>query len=73
MRNPDKQAAKEAKIKADYAALMELKKYNRAYILEQVAEKHFLSVSTVESIVYGAYDARRKREAARTEQGADLL
>ena len=65
MRNPEKQAAKEAAIKNEYAKLQAEKKYNREYIAQVVAEKFFLAPSTVECIIYGHYEARRKRDAIR--------
>ena len=72
MRNPERQAAQEAKIKNEYAALVSLKKYSRAYMLQQVADKYFLAVSTIECVIYGGYTARRKRHAARNPPATNL-
>ncbi len=71
MRNPERQATQEAKIKNEYATLVALKKYSRAYMLQQVADKFFLAVSTIECVIYGGYDARRKRQAARAQSPAN--
>ena len=65
MRNQERQAAKEAAIKADYAALVAEKKYVKEYILDKVALKYHLQPSTVECIIYGHYEARRLRQAER--------
>ena len=63
MRDKDKQAAKEAAIKADYAAMASDRRFNRVYICDQLGLKYFLKSTTVERIVWGEYDTRRKREA----------
>ncbi|WP_152559871.1 hypothetical protein [Hymenobacter sp. IS2118] len=63
MRNPERQAAKEAKIKADYAALVAKKLFLKEHLIAELSEKYDLQPSTIESIVYGAYDARRKRSS----------
>lgn len=68
MRNPERQAAKEAKIKAGYNELMAEKKYVKEYIIDVLSMRHDLQPSTIESIIYGAYEARRIRKAEKERQ-----
>lgn len=63
MRDKEKQAAKEAAIKADYAAMASDRRYNRVYICDQLGLKYYLKSTTIERIVWGEYETRRKREA----------
>ena len=69
MRDKEKQAAKEAAIKADYAAMASDRRYNRVYICDQIGLKYFLKSTTVERIVWGEYETRRKRDAERQQSG----
>jgi hypothetical protein len=68
VRNAERQAAKELAIKAAYNKMVAEKKYVKEYILDQVALNFHLQPSTVESIIYGAYEARRLRKAERDRQ-----
>jgi hypothetical protein len=65
VRNPERQAAKEAKIKAGYNEMVAERKYVKEYIIDVLSQRHDLQPSTIESIIYGAYEARRLRKAAK--------
>jgi hypothetical protein len=63
MRDNVLQLAREDLIKASVQQLLSENKYSHKYIIGQVAEKFFLSASTVERIHWGEYDTRRRRDA----------
>ncbi|SHJ75535.1 hypothetical protein SAMN02745146_0081 [Hymenobacter daecheongensis DSM 21074] len=65
MRDRRQQQAKENAIKTDYENMARQKIYSRVYICDQLSLKYHLQPSTVERIVWGEYDTRRAREAAR--------
>lgn len=60
-----RQAAKEQAIKDEYAELAKKRIYSRTYIIDTLAQKFFLLDNTIERIVWGEYDARRRREEAK--------
>ena len=62
-----KQAIKEANIKSDYEKLANEKRYSRTYICQQLSLKYFMEATTIERIVWGEYDTRRRRDAARQQ------
>ena len=68
MRDKEKQAAKEAAIKSDYAAMASDRRFNRVYICDQLGLKYFLKPTTVERIVWGEYEANRKRQVQKRQQ-----
>jgi hypothetical protein len=57
-----RQAAKEQAIKDEYAELAKKRIYSRTYIIDLLANKYYLLDNTIERIVWGEYDARRRRE-----------
>lgn len=69
MRDKEKQAAKEAAIKADYQTMANDRRYNRVFICDQLGLKYFMKATTIERIVWGEYDANRRRQALRKQLG----
>ena len=64
-----RQQAREAAIKASYQKMVEEKNHHRERIFQLLAEKHFLSITTIEKIVWGENERRRQlREAKRVAQ-----
>jgi hypothetical protein len=57
-----KQLKKEADIKADYARMKAERKYTHVYICDQLGLKYYLLDKTIERIVWGEYDTRRKKQ-----------
>ena len=69
MRDANRQLQKEEAIKQAFQKHRAEKKYRDEYIYELIAAQYFLKAATVEHIVWGEYDRRRRRVAERLEAG----
>ncbi len=68
MRDPLLQAAREKAIKDDYAKLASQRIYSRTYIIDKLSQQYYLKCNTIERIVWGEYDTRRRLKEERARQ-----